>query len=129
MILINIAIFLTIAAIFIYVYKPKSKSDAWLFGLTIPIAVYLFVSALYRLFVYPDAETSYLWTTAQSGAYNTGDVFSVKNAKGDTIYLQWTGSGFRQVTEDYYYQNEENGWVVEYHKDDKEKKVHIYKQG
>ncbi len=64
MILINIAIFLTIAAIFIYVYKPKSKSDAWLFGLTIPIAVYLFVSAFYRFFVYPDAETSYLFASS-----------------------------------------------------------------
>lgn len=64
MILINIAFFLTIAAFFIYVYKPKSKSDAWLFSLTIPIAVYLFVSAFYRFFVYPDAETSYLFASS-----------------------------------------------------------------
>lgn len=64
MILINIAVFLTIAAFFIYVYKPKSKSDAWLFSLTIPIVVYLLVSAFYRFFVYPDAETSYLFASS-----------------------------------------------------------------
>lgn len=63
MILINIVIFLTIAAIFIYVYKPKSKSDAWLYSLIIPIVVFLFASAINRFFYYPDAETSYLFAS------------------------------------------------------------------
>lgn len=61
MILINITVFLLISAIFIYVYKPKSKSDAWLFSIIIPIVVYLFASALNRFFYYPNVETSYLF--------------------------------------------------------------------
>lgn len=74
-------------------------------------------------------ETDYLWTSALGGSYNPGDVFSITNSKNNTIYLEWTGNGFRQVSENYYYSNEENGWVVEYHEDDKNNKIHVYKQG
>ena len=63
MILINIAVFLVVAAIIIYVYKPKSKSDAWLYSLIIPIVVYLFASTINRFFYYPDADTSYLFAS------------------------------------------------------------------
>ena len=63
MVLINIAIFLLIAGVFIYVYKPKSKSDAWLFSLIIPVVIYLFASVINRFFFYPDADTSYLFAS------------------------------------------------------------------
>lgn len=63
MILINIAIFLTISAIFIYAYTPKSKFDAWQYSLIIPIVAFIFASAINRFFYYSDAETSYLFAS------------------------------------------------------------------
>ena len=52
MILINIAIFLIIAALFISVYKPKSKSDAWLFSIIIPIVVYFWFLPFTGCFIF-----------------------------------------------------------------------------
>ena len=60
MLLINIALFLVISAIFIAVYKPKSKSDAWLFGIIIPVALFFVVSVFYKFLGYSDVETWYL---------------------------------------------------------------------
>ena len=60
MLLINIACFLLIAAIFLAIYKPQSKSDAWLFGIIIPMVLFLLVFVFNRFTSRPDTKFSLL---------------------------------------------------------------------
>lgn len=64
MLLISIAFFILISAIFIAIYKPKSKSDVWLFSIVIPVVLLFVVSVLYLIFSNSDAGTLYLLASA-----------------------------------------------------------------
>lgn len=44
-------------------------------------------------------EMKYLWHKGSSGDYTTGDTIQVKNGNGDTIYMEWTGNGFKLIDE------------------------------
>lgn len=47
-------------------------------------------------------EAKLIWHNASVGKYNAGDTIAIKNSEGDTIYMQWTDSGFRTVDKSTY---------------------------
>lgn len=51
-------------------------------------------------------EMKYLWHKGSSGDYTTGDTIQVKNGNGDTIYMKWTGNGFKLIDEATYNSSE-----------------------
>ena len=42
-------------------------------------------------------EMKFLWHKGSNGEYSKGDTIKINNGNGDTIYMQWTGSGFKVV--------------------------------
>jgi len=60
----NIALFLIVAAIFIAVYKPESKSDAWIFSLVIPIVLLILVTVYYSFSYGSETNFAYSLGTA-----------------------------------------------------------------
>ena len=60
MILINIGIFLLIAAIFIAVYKPTSTSDKWIFGIVVPLVLFFLELVIGRFYYGKEVSFTYL---------------------------------------------------------------------
>ena len=65
-----------------------------------------------------DAEIKRLWHEASNGNYNAGDTIKVTNGENQTIYLEWTNSGFRMVSQDSY-NNAKNKYEMSWNKNNK----------
>lgn len=65
-----------------------------------------------------DAEIKRLWHEASNGNYNAGDTIKVTNGENQTIYLEWTNSGFRMVNENSY-NNAKNKYEMSWNKNNK----------
>ncbi len=47
-------------------------------------------------------EVKVIWHHASAGEYNEGDAIKITNGEGNTIFMQWTASGFRTIDETAY---------------------------
>lgn len=65
-----------------------------------------------------DAEIRRLWHEASNGNYNAGDTIKVTNGENQTIYLEWTNSGFRMVSQDSY-NNAKNKYEMSWNNNNK----------
>lgn len=56
-------------------------------------------------------ETDVLWNYATKGTFSNGDTIKLTNKGGNSIYLQWTSSGFKFVDQNEY-DNSENQFTI-----------------